>query len=386
MPLTGTGRRRRRSTKRSLSAYERELRRAQRQQEIAQPEHEIAKVAQTERELVSAHLEEFPLAQPQQAPDPTPVDRSEILRDLRKEALSGISFFKRSERRAAREAADEPAEHAIRAEERRRAEEQAKEQARLDAAWQQLLNNEPQVVLSALEAAFEDNQAPAAPIDCQDDEVTVLMLYESPEMIPDNKPALTPAGKPTLRKRNKTERNELYATSLASNVLATAKEAFAVAPGINRVIVMVARKDESPQPERPVLYCLYCGSLERSRFDRIDWSSVDPLEEISNTPEALIERKGRAAEVVPLNLSDEPDLAAVLRAAAEAVGGEANIAPTANKRKRDSQAKPSSHSASQSAPGGDIPDQIRRLAELRDAGALTNEEFEAKKKDLLDRM
>ena len=86
-----------------------------------------------------------------------------------------------------------------------------------------------------------------------------------------------------------------------------------------------------------------------------------------------------------MNLSDEPDLAAVLRAA-EAVGGEANIAPTANKRKRDSQAKPSSHSASQSAPGGDIPDQIRRLAELRDAGALTNEEFEAKKKDLLDRM
>jgi hypothetical protein len=34
----------------------------------------------------------------------------------------------------------------------------------------------------------------------------------------------------------------------------------------------------------------------------------------------------------------------------------------------------------------DIPDQIRKLAELRDAGAITNEEFEEKKKALLERM
>jgi hypothetical protein len=34
----------------------------------------------------------------------------------------------------------------------------------------------------------------------------------------------------------------------------------------------------------------------------------------------------------------------------------------------------------------DIPDQIRKLAELRDSGAITEEEFQAKKRDLLDRM
>ncbi len=34
----------------------------------------------------------------------------------------------------------------------------------------------------------------------------------------------------------------------------------------------------------------------------------------------------------------------------------------------------------------DIPDQIRKLAELRDAGVLTEEEFERKKAELLDRM
>jgi hypothetical protein len=34
----------------------------------------------------------------------------------------------------------------------------------------------------------------------------------------------------------------------------------------------------------------------------------------------------------------------------------------------------------------DIPDQIKKLAELRDSGAITEEEFERKKAELLDRM
>jgi len=34
----------------------------------------------------------------------------------------------------------------------------------------------------------------------------------------------------------------------------------------------------------------------------------------------------------------------------------------------------------------DVPEQIRKLAELRDAGAITDEEFEEKKKELLERM
>lgn len=36
--------------------------------------------------------------------------------------------------------------------------------------------------------------------------------------------------------------------------------------------------------------------------------------------------------------------------------------------------------------GGSIPDQIAQLAELRDRGILSPEEFEAKKRDLLDRL
>jgi hypothetical protein len=38
------------------------------------------------------------------------------------------------------------------------------------------------------------------------------------------------------------------------------------------------------------------------------------------------------------------------------------------------------------APTTDLADQLRKLGELRDAGVLTSEEFDAKKADLLGRM
>jgi len=129
----------------------------------------------------------------------------------------------------------------------------------------------------------------------------------------------------------KTDRNQLYAASLASNVLATAKEAFAVAPGINSVAIMVMRKDPPSQNGRLALSCLYCGRCKRERFQQLDWPQVDPLTEISTVPDALIERKGRTAEVVPLDLSDAPSLAGMLQSVAKALGCEAN---TKNSKRR----------------------------------------------------
>ena len=151
------------------------------------------------------------------------------------------------------------------------------------------------------------------------------MLYDAPDSVPDRKPALTPSGYPTLHKRDKIERNQLYASSVASSILVTAKEAFAVAPGTNRIVALVMRKEELLAPARPVLSCLYCGRFERGRFEQIDWTSVDPLEEISRTPGAMIERKRHTAEIAPLDLSDAPDLATVLHTTADELGCEANV-------------------------------------------------------------
>jgi Bacterial PH domain/Short C-terminal domain len=58
-------------------------------------------------------------------------------------------------------------------------------------------------------------------------------------------------------------------------------------------------------------------------------------------------------------------------------------------RSRTSRAQavaPAAGSAQGGQPAPDIPDQIRKLSELRDEGMLTEEQFEAKKADLLSRM
>jgi hypothetical protein len=46
----------------------------------------------------------------------------------------------------------------------------------------------------------------------------------------------------------------------------------------------------------------------------------------------------------------------------------------------------SSAPAAPASPGANIPEQLKQLAELRDSGVITAQEFEAKKAQLLERM
>jgi hypothetical protein len=168
------------------------------------------------------------------------------------------------------------------------------------------------VVLSALEEAFEDNEWPAAPIDCRNDKATVVVLFGSLDAMPEKKPAITAAGRPTLKRRNKTELNDLYARSMASTVLATAKEAFAVAPGLQELSVLVLRKDLRAEKAKQYVAAIYVGTFSRARLEQWNWPRIDPLEELLLTPDALFTSKGATAQVSPLDLTHEPQLEEVV--------------------------------------------------------------------------
>ncbi len=73
----------------------------------------------------------------------------------------------------------------------------------------------------------------------------------------------------------------------------------------------------------------------------------------------------------------------------------AEVAPDRQKAAREiavkinvlgKQLQPAAPATSEAATNGDIPDQIRKLTQLRDQGILTEEEFEPKKTELLDRL
>lgn len=287
---------------------------------------------------------------PPAAPAPEPVDRYELMREFRKRRRQGIPFWRiRDHIEAAREADREAEEAAdgqtrerkaaqeteqrrldslwselqqarasvaeelpgrIAAERERRETARAADQQELDQAWARLQANEPEVTLPALKKAFADNEAPAEAIRCEGDRTTVVMRFSLPEdLIPERKPARTPTGKRTLKKRTKTEINALYLEALGSNVLATVKEAFAVAPGTETIQLLVVRR-ETDKKNAGQLAPIYVGEFNRGGHEAASPSA--PGRALSLARGAMLNLKGKTEQVAPLDLKERPEMAALL--------------------------------------------------------------------------
>jgi hypothetical protein len=288
---------------------------------------------------------------PPVAAAPDPVDRYELMREHRRRAREGIPFWSIRDQIAAARDADAHAETAAETEMKRRSEEQRDEQERLDDLWSQLqtarsrvtdevvlavdaekkrraekraseqtvlddgwerLNaNDPSVTLSVLEEAFADNEAPAAAIDCDGDRTTVVMQFVPPEtIVPERKPARTPTGKRTLKKRTKTEINALYLEALGSNVLATVKETFAVAPGTDVVQMLVVRR-ESDKKHAGELAAIYVAEFDRASYAGAS-GSRKAGQALELAAESVLNLKGKTEAVSPIDLAGEEDLASLL--------------------------------------------------------------------------
>lgn len=287
---------------------------------------------------------------PPVAPPPEPVDRYQLMREFRKRARQGIPFWRVGDKIQAARRADEEAEAAAEAEAAERSSVQEAEQGRLDALWSELQQaeaavvkdlpgrvalekerrdaaraaeqqalddiwerlqaNDPEVTLPALEAAFADNEAPAAAINCEGNRTTVVMRFSPPEaIVPERKPARTPTGKRTLKKRTKTEINELYLEALGSNVLATVKETLAVAPGTEIVQLLVIRR-ETDKKHAGQLAAIYAGEFNRAGYESGKPSA--PGRSLALAPESMLNLKGKTEQVAPLDLKERPDLDALL--------------------------------------------------------------------------
>jgi hypothetical protein len=287
---------------------------------------------------------------PPVAPPPEPVDRYELMREFRKRRRQGIPFWRirdhidvaREADREAEDAAEAQAEERrvaqqaeqrrldslwselqqarasvaeelpgrIAAERERREAARATEQQELDQAWARLQANDPEVTPAALKKAFADNEAPAEAVRCEGDRTTVVMQFSSPEaIVPERKPARTPTGKRTLKKRTKTEINALYLEALGSNVLATVKEAFAVAPGTETIQLLVVRR-ETDNTNAGQLAAIYLGEFDRGGYESVSPSA--PGRALSLAPGALLNLKGKTEQVAPLDLKERPEVAALL--------------------------------------------------------------------------
>ncbi|HEX4008637.1 MAG TPA: hypothetical protein VHX62_01440 [Solirubrobacteraceae bacterium] len=240
------------------------------------------------------------------------IDAGAAVLAAQQEAAARISRLRFGRRRAAREAAAVTARAQADIDQQEAIRAQAQRQAEIDMVWQRLVDNDPEVVLQALEEAFEDNEVSAAPIDCEGSSVFVLLRCPVLDgMVPTHRPVETPSGSGRVRAYAKTRRNELYLAALLGHGYATVAETFAIAPGISDVTLLTVSVGAGE------LTPVYCAHVTRDEFRGGGWlhDGAPCL-----APRHLVNLLGRTAEVWALDLAAEPQLSDVVRRIAKDLG------------------------------------------------------------------
>src|SRR6266536_693357 len=285
----------------SIASYQRQL-------AAAQKAEEAQRLAAAFQQILNVHRAEFPPAVRPVAPSPAPPDEKEIRRRHEHAALGGIGLFKRTERAEAKKRAVIEADAELEAAREQVASQQAQWQRQLDEQWNRLCDNDPDVVLATLAEAFEDNEAPAAPVAVHGDELALVVLAPPLEIVPERMPAQTQAGNLTLHKVSRTDRAALYTTLVLGHLLITFREAFAVAPGITAVRSVVLQDAGPDAYGRTRLECLVAGRFVRSAFDGVHWQEADAGRIVEDTASELLVNLRTGKGLQPIDLKHEPEI------------------------------------------------------------------------------
>jgi stress response protein SCP2 len=244
--LSGSRRRtttRRTTQTRSVAPSAAQLERARLQAERAQQEAErgaaIAQLQELRRQMTSVHLQFFAAAQPPLIPATPQLGLPWALAEAQAFHLHGVGRLARAERAAAKQRAQQDAPEYLAAETARL--HAAREQMVADAGqwWQALLANDEATVCEAVNTAFSDNPASGCAVGVDGPVLSVVMRQQDLDTMPTQTDGLTPSGRPTLKNLTKRDRILWWLTAMGSNIVATLKEGFATAPGVEAIDLAV---------------------------------------------------------------------------------------------------------------------------------------------------
>lgn len=263
--------------------------------------------------ILDLHRADYQPAAPPVAPLPPTPDAAAIRDRHVRSATTGLGLLAlraRGEAKARAEVTARAEIAAIEADNERRRNEV---QAHLDELWARLLANDPDVVLGTLAEAFEDNEAPAAAVGIEGGEVSLVVLVPAATELPERKPDITPAGNLTLKRLTKREAAELYREMVCGYVLATVKEAFAVAPGLTGANVVAVRRTEKDAYGRARIDALLAAHLARPALHGIQWAHADAMAITRDASDTLKMRLiGPSKDLAPLDLTTDPDIARLI--------------------------------------------------------------------------
>jgi hypothetical protein len=260
-------------------------------------------VAQQLNALLAAHQQTFAPVEQMHVADPKLPPFRILLAAAEKKELQGVGPFDRDGRRAARVRGRTLAEAWAQDLLARSHRDKADRQAQLDAQWGVLVANDPAVVGPAANARFAASGRTARAVGVLDDCLLVSLALPSVDVVPTTKPAVTPAGTPTVHHATKTERAEWYRHYVAGQILLTAKEALAAGPGLRAARVVAAYEGQT----------LAAGHLTRDALERVSWTLYpwNALQAID--PTLLFRMRGQTRELQAIDLSSHPEYAVLHR-------------------------------------------------------------------------
>ncbi len=189
--------------------------------------------------LLAMHTLEIEHAVRPQIPHPHPVQVPQVRRQLRQEAVSELPWWNLKARRLARSEADGRLDNEVA---RLQAQIDARHVSRQRAAdewWERLGKADPATSMEQLEFAFARDGLPAVPAGVAEATAYIVLSIDTPHMLIGEREPVSDRGGISLAIMSESRRNKLYVQALSSGVIATAVDAFAVVPGLNRVTVAV---------------------------------------------------------------------------------------------------------------------------------------------------
>jgi len=176
--------------------------------------------------------------------------------------------------------------------------EQASENRLLQRAFGRLTDGERRACERAIRRALPTIPVPCEMMGWHRGAAVLRLLAPNASVIPERRPSVTPAGKPTTKKRAQGEQNDDLAELVASMTLAAGRLAFAAAPGIELALVAACTEDGTV-----VAQCL---------LDRNDATTADPAVEALLSTGGLISQSGRTRTLDAIDL-DDPQLEQLLQ-------------------------------------------------------------------------
>lgn len=223
----------------SATQMDRARRQAERAQQEAERDAAIAHLRELRQQMTSVHLQSFAPAHPPEVPGPPQLGLPWALAEARSFHLARLGMFARAERAAAKRRAEQDAPVYLTAEQTRLHGIHEALTAEAHQWWQTLMANDETTVCETVNYAFSDNPSAGCAVGVDGSVMSVVMRQHDIDSLPDRTPGVTSSGRPTLKTLTKRDRVLWWLTAMGSNVVATLKEGFAVAPGITAIDLAV---------------------------------------------------------------------------------------------------------------------------------------------------